>query len=683
VPRRFWPAIAQAIEFSFPFILFLLAFLPRAIYPVARSTVWYFRTEEFMEAVSKRDWAATMLAPHPGVTTMWLAGIARQLGQAFTDFDGQMLSRQMAVELLPLALVISLAIVLAYFLLRRIFDRHVASVSALLLALDPFHLSVSKTLHVDALMSVLAMISTLWMLTYIQQGRKGHIVLAGIFAGLALLSKTPSLFLFPYLLLCLGVWKLSELQWTGEGKGASVPRWRDWLKAAGDVLGAVLLWTLILAVIYFLVWPSMWVQPKDTLGLSYGETKRYTGSPHPRPLLFMGQTTLKDPGPLFYPITLALKTTAITFPCFFLGLASLFSRNLDRRRRLALLLIIAFVLIFTAQMTLAQKKAARYDLPAFQFVDIVAGAGAVYTLRWLARGRHWLLILGLLLIVMAQFAVSIPRHPYYGTHYNRIFGQPKTILENGIVAGQEQGEGLDIAADYLNGLPMSPLLVVGAQIDEFFLQYFKGKSVPMTDEKVDYLVFARNRVVRGMDAWQWKDLWETYRTRKPKLVVTFDDVPYAWVYKVGPAIDESTFAYLVYAEIGQDFRLLGYDLEPVQARPGETVHLTLYWEAIHKPTGDYTVLTHLLDPGGQMRGQKDNQPQGGMYPTYLWDEGERIQDEYELTVAQDAPPGAYQIAVGMYYLATLERLPIIDQNGWPQPDDHLLILGPEVLQSSR
>ncbi len=684
--QRFKVEIARGTKVAFPVILFLLAFLPRAIHPVTFSTVWHFRAIEFIQAVSRRDWAATLLAPHPGVITMWLAGIANRLGNALIpDFNQQLLHKQMAVELLPLALVISLAIVLAYFLLSRIFDRQIASVASLLLALDPFHIFISQTLHVDALMSVFAMISALWMLVYIGQGRHNrwhYMVLSGIFAGLALLSKTPSLFLFPYLLLCLGTWKLSELLKSGPKAESTAIRWRDTLKAAKEISVAVLLWVLALVVTYSLLWPSMWVRPLDTLNLTYSETKRYTGSPHPNPILFMGQRTLDDPGPLFYPVNLSLKTTEVTFLFFFVGLSSLLSRKLDRRRRLALLLAVAFVVFFTTQMTLGKKKFARYDLPAFQFIDVVAGVGIVHGVQWLARGRRWLFNWGLFLIIAAQFAISIPRHPYYGTHYNRIFGSPKAILEKGIVAGQEQGEGLDKAAAYLNELPMSPLLVVGAQMDELFLQYFQGKTVPMTDDKVDYLVFARNWVVRGMKEWNWKSLWEAYRLRQPKLVVTFDGVPYVWVYKVGPVIDETTIAHPIQANVGQDFRLLGYDLRPTQAQPGDTIHLTLYWEAVHKPTGDYTVFTHLLDPMGQIHSQKDNQPQGGMYPTYLWDEGERVQDEYELTIAPDAPPGVYQIAVGMYYLPTLERLPVTDRNGVLLPDARILIAGPEVLQPS-
>jgi hypothetical protein len=54
----------------------------------------------------------------------------------------------------------------------------------------------------------------------------------------------------------------------------------------------------------------------------------------------------------------------------------------------------------------------------------------------------------------------------------------------------------------------------------------------------------------------------------------------------------------------------------------------------------------------------------------------------ELTIAPDAPPGSYQIAVGMYDLPTLERLSVTDHNGALLPDARILIAGPEVLQPS-
>jgi hypothetical protein len=198
------------------------------------------------------------------------------------------------------------------------------------------------------------------------------------------------------------------------------------------------------------------------------------------------------------------------------------------------------------------------------------------------------------------------------------------------------------------------------------------------------LVWTRNALLRRVRADQWEHVWEAYHTRAPKRVIAFDGVPYVWVYKVGPVIDEADLAHLVHARLGDSLELLGYDCKPRQIRPGETLRLTLYWEAVVAPQGDYTVFTHLLDPAGQMRAQKDNPPQGGMYPTYLWDAGERIADAYLLPIAPDAPPGEYQLAVGMYRLATMERLHVAVPPGNAQhasvtADHRILLPGPRVL----
>jgi hypothetical protein len=667
------------LDVTFSVILFFAAFLPRAVYLVARSSLWHSRTRQFVEALSQRDWAATLLAPHPGVTTVWLAGMGRQLAHLLVPgFDQGTTNQQMSIELLPLALVISLAIVLTYLILIRLLDRQVAAVSSLFLALDPFHISVSKTLHVDALMSVFAMLSALMMLMVVRQGgskRWRYVLLSGFLAGLALLSKSPAVFLMPYLFLCLGVWQLNEsLELGGRLSG-----WRDWLKPAGQVLSTTLPWLLVLALTYVVLWPSMWVQPGAALNRSFSRSMDHIQNPHPNATIFMGKVTSEDPGVLYYPVNLALKTTEVTLPCFFLGAGFIFHRRLERRRRLVLMLMVAFVFFFTLQMTLGEKKFTRYNLPTFQFVDIVAGCGVVYGLKSLVGGRRWLLNVGLAAVVLAQGVLSISRHPYYGTHYNRVLGSPKTILEKRIVAGQEQAEGLDIAAGYLNSLPLSRLLVVGTHTELEFSRYFGGTTVRMTSDQMDYLVFARNYVVRGLGAYQWQALWEEYRTRPPKLVVAFDDVPYVWVYKVGPAIDDQSIENQLRIQVGQDIRLLGYELEPSELRPGDSVQLVLYWEAIHKSAADYTVFVHLIDPSGDLHTQGDSQPQNGMYPTYLWDEGERVKDVHQLSISPDALPGAYQIAIGMYELATLQRLPLSDSLGSPLPDARLLISGIDVL----
>ncbi len=110
--------------------------------------------------------------------------------------------------------------------------------------------------------------------------------------------------------------------------------------------------------------------------------------------------------------------------------------------------------------------------------------------------------------------------------------------------------------------------------------------------------------------------------------------------------------------------LIGYDLSP----EADALRLTLYWQVERTVDRDYTVFAQLLDESGQVVTQQDAQPQGGAYPTSIWDEGEVVADEHLLPLPGDLPPGDYRLQVGMYLLDTLERLPVLDDKGQPVGD---------------
>ncbi len=124
--------------------------------------------------------------------------------------------------------------------------------------------------------------------------------------------------------------------------------------------------------------------------------------------------------------------------------------------------------------------------------------------------------------------------------------------------------------------------------------------------------------------------------------------------------------------LGDKVELLGYDLDRTSAKPGESLHLTLYWRSLQAMDESYTVFTHLLDSDSRTWGQKDNVPQSGTYPTTLWAEGEVVADGYEIVVKPDAPPGQYVIEVGMYLPQSGQRLPVLDELGQVRGDRILL-----------
>ncbi len=124
--------------------------------------------------------------------------------------------------------------------------------------------------------------------------------------------------------------------------------------------------------------------------------------------------------------------------------------------------------------------------------------------------------------------------------------------------------------------------------------------------------------------------------------------------------------------LGDEVTFLGYDLGATAVKPGDTLHLTLYWRPRREIAGWYKVFTHLLGDDARIWAQKDSVPAGGTRPTTGWVEGEVIVDKYELTVDPDAPGGDYVLEIGMYEESTGQRLAVLSEEGQMAGDRILL-----------
>jgi len=124
--------------------------------------------------------------------------------------------------------------------------------------------------------------------------------------------------------------------------------------------------------------------------------------------------------------------------------------------------------------------------------------------------------------------------------------------------------------------------------------------------------------------------------------------------------------------LGDDVRLLGYDLVAASVEPGGALELTLYWQALRRTDCMYAVFNHLVDPDGTVVAQADSWPQGGAYPTLYWLPNEVVEDRYTIPVPPDVPPGEYTLLVGMYDAATGER-PVTLVDGEPVPERHVVL----------
>ena len=76
-------------------------------------------------------------------------------------------------------------------------------------------------------------------------------------------------------------------------------------------------------------------------------------------------------------------------------------------------------------------------------------------------------------------------------------------------------------------------------------------------------------------------------------------------------------------------RLAGLDLPQQAVQPGQTVTVTLQWQALAGIEEDFVGFVHLVSPAGQKVAQDDHPPLGGRYPTRLWSKDTVVSDVYQ------------------------------------------------------
>lgn len=116
---------------------------------------------------------------------------------------------------------------------------------------------------------------------------------------------------------------------------------------------------------------------------------------------------------------------------------------------------------------------------------------------------------------------------------------------------------------------------------------------------------------------------------------------------LGPAVTGQP-AVRADALMGDTVRLLGYDIQPGEPQPGDSLRVELYWQASQPAGADLTSFVQLLAGNDEKLAQSDQQPGGVFYPSSLWRPGETLLDRHELTIPSSAAPGPYRLLVGLY-----------------------------------
>jgi dolichyl-phosphate-mannose--protein O-mannosyl transferase len=212
-------------------IIILATWLPRGLaldrFVTIDEDLWLYRAANFYFALGQRDFQDTYQSGHPGVTAMWtgtLGWLARYpqyrgsgLGQvnhlAFHRYLEQQ-SKALPLDLLAasrafMVLGHTLILALGFWYAARLIGLTPAFIAFLLIAFDPFHLALTRLLHLDGLLANLMLLSLLAFILFLQRRRPLDLLVSAGAAGLSVLTKSPGVLLAPVLacLTCYELWR--------------------------------------------------------------------------------------------------------------------------------------------------------------------------------------------------------------------------------------------------------------------------------------------------------------------------------------------------------------------------------------------------------------------------------------------------------------------------------------------
>jgi len=125
-------------------------------------------------------------------------------------------------------------------------------------------------------------------------------------------------------------------------------------------------------------------------------------------------------------------------------------------------------------------------------------------------------------------------------------------------------------------------------------------------------------------------------------------------------------AHTLDAVLGDVAVLKGYQVDAVQAQPGDRIYVTLYWQPIRRTDRPYSVFVHLFDSEGILIAQRDTYPGLGRNSTVGWTPNQMFADDYLVVIPETAyAPVTGQWEAGLWQADTGDRAFVLGAAGQP------------------
>jgi len=672
-PQRWWRVALISLG------LFVIALLPRGLglgaFATADEAKWVYRSAQFLGAFLRGDPAGTVVNLTPAVTTTWLGSLGlsiyyalhrAELGMPFADWLASLPEFRAELDVLvavrwPMVLLTSVGVVAFYRLACRLTSERVALLFALLLALDPHFIAISRVLGHDAPGGLFVGLSLLAFLLAIHvhaQGdpsssyfRWGWLIASGLLAGLAWLSKSPAFFLVPFV-----------------GLVAVAEAWRRGTPVRAWLVGLVV-WGAVAWAAFVVVWPAGW---QDPIGAPYSVVHNaFLSATDAVEAEAEGYWLVPDLGPFYYLVNGAFKLSVLAT----LGLVAWVGLAATRRRRVSSLEVwlLAFAVLFTIFMTLGGKRSNRYILPAWPALYLLAAIA----LSQMANGKFQISnnksqisnlksqisnlksqIVNYSVLLLLLILPTLAFHPYYLTYFNPLLGGP-LVAPRLVKIGW--GEGLDQVGRWLDEQPDAHSLRVGSYYASALAPFFPGKIREVTDDGLDYVVLYVKQVQEG---YPLPSILRYFEAEEPVQTVWLDGIEYAWVY-AGPGM-QPAMANEAAFDIGILPKPLAYRASRPYLAIGEEMGLDVIWLAGDElPVAPSGLTLQPVDDLTRRPGGRSNDVFAESPARLERRSDDLVISQHRLNIPPDLPRGSYGLLVDGRPLGVVEArrfiLPALDE----------------------
>ena len=431
------------------FLIFVLIRLPDLGHDNFNTDVWRWkaRSYDFGSGVSSANFEMTLQKYHPGVTLMWVGSIGAKLNNVYSNLVGKSLVAGDDVGIIfqldfiqkfLLVMALGLATSFIFHALRNIVDLKYAFLSVFLLSLEPFYLGLTRVFHLEGLVSTFMLAGILWLYYFLQdKSKRKRLIISGVFSGLALLTKTSAFFLVLFSGLTILIHTFRNGNYSFRKKGKSKFTWKmvwGFIKSFGSIF---LPWFLALIVVFFALWPAMWIAPGTVIQTLYsGVADIGVEGDH---FQFYFGKLVEDPGPSFYFVVLALRSTIYMLVGFVGSL--IIRKKFPENMRKFLDFLLIFIFFYFIQLTIPTKKLDRYILPSFVVISLISSMFFIWLFERIDFKKSWYKILSIFLFLVPAFYSNILVHPDYFSYFNPMFGGLKTgvkVLEPKWLIGMEE-----------------------------------------------------------------------------------------------------------------------------------------------------------------------------------------------------------------------------------------------------